>query len=111
MANKRFNQITRVVTSFDSNDVLPIGNGTLGDGKMSEDTLLELTAQNALAGNVAPAFVPNETNAVAGMPYMYGGQLYFAKEDYSGAWDASKFDRAYTSYTLTINTHLTIVTE
>lgn len=47
MANKRFNQITRVVTSFDSNDILPIGNGALGDGKMSKDMLLELTAQNA----------------------------------------------------------------
>lgn len=49
MANKRFNQITRVVTSFDANDVLPIGNGTLGDGKMTGDKLLELTAQNALS--------------------------------------------------------------
>lgn len=51
MANKRFNQITRVVTSFDSNDVLPIGNGTLGDGKMPKDDLLRETAENTL-GNI-----------------------------------------------------------
>lgn len=93
MANKRFNQITRVVTSFDSNDVLPIGNGTLGDGKMPKDTLLELTAQNALAGRVAPTFIPNSTNAIAGNPYVFDGNVYIAKEDYTGDWDASKFDQ------------------
>lgn len=91
MANKRFNQITRVVTSFDSNDVLPIGNGTLGDGKMPKDTLLELTAQNALADNVAPAFVPNSTTTIAGQSYVYNGKLYVAKEAYQGLFDASKF--------------------
>lgn len=52
----------------------------------------QVVAQNALAGNVAPEFVPNETNAVAGLPYMYGGKLYVAKTDYNGAWDASKFE-------------------
>lgn len=122
MANKRFNQITRVVTSFDSNDVLPIGNGTLGDGKMPKDDLLRETAENTLGNikslattkykgfmalddadgtgkmdvdtifnNFAPKFVPNETNAVAGLPYVYDGKLYVAKENYNGDWDASKF--------------------
>ena len=92
MANKRFNQITRVVTSFDSNDVLPVGNGTLGDGKMTGDQLLELTAQNALAGNVAPEFVPNSTTTIARQPYIYGGSLYVAVvDDYTGPWDSTKF--------------------
>jgi hypothetical protein len=59
---------------------------------MSKDTLLQLTAQNALAGNVAPAFVPNSTTTVAGQAYVYDGLLYVAKEDgYQGPWDASKF--------------------
>lgn len=100
MANKRFNQITRVVTSFDSNDVLPIGNGTLGDGKMSKDTLLELTAQNALAGNVAPAFDPTKPNDAGGYAYyigegvVYNGAYYkFKQNKTSGTWDSSKVTR------------------
>lgn len=60
MANKRFNQITRVVTSFDSNDVLPIGNGTLGDGKMASAKLLELTAQNVYEAKI---YQLTQTNA------------------------------------------------
>lgn len=59
--------------------------------KLEVPTLLNVTAQNALAGNVAPAFDPNVTNAIAGMLYVYGGELYMAREDYSGAWNASKF--------------------
>lgn len=66
MANKRFNQITRVVTSFDSDDVLPLGNGTLGDGKMSKDTLLELTAQNALNSIHLLSDTANEADIVEG---------------------------------------------
>lgn len=56
-----------------------------------QNALLQLTSQNALAENVAPAFIPNDTNAVVGMPYVYGGKFYVAKEDYSGEWNASKF--------------------
>lgn len=100
MANKRFNQITRVVTSFDSNDVLPVGNSTLGDGKMAATTLLELTAQNALAGNVAPAFDPTKPNDAGGYAYYadeivaYQGATYKFKVNHSsGAWNASEVDR------------------
>jgi hypothetical protein len=60
---------------------------------VNNKTLLQITAQNALAGNVAPAFVPNETNAVSGLPYIYDGNLYIAKQDYNGAWDATKFEQ------------------
>jgi hypothetical protein len=66
-------------------------DGSAGTKKLNSTTLLTKTAQNALAGNVAPAFVPNETNAVAGMPYVYGGTLYVAKEAYQGPWNANKF--------------------
>lgn len=95
MADKRFNQITRVVTSFDSNDILPIGNGTLGDGKMPKDTLLELTAQNALAGNVVTEFDPARTSD---NPYKaeekvsYEGKVYIFKVDHYGAWSSSDVD-------------------
>ena len=84
-------RLATTVTSFASGDYFAVSNTTNGARKMSKDTLLELTAQNALAGNAAIAFVPNETNAVAGFPYAYGGKVYVAKENYNGAWDGSKF--------------------
>ena len=80
-------------TSFVSGDKITVVNGPTATA-MEVYKLLELTAQNALEDNVAPDFVPNETNAVAGMPYVYGGKVYVAKEDYSGEWDASKFKLA-----------------
>lgn len=76
------------------------GDGFYGDGDnsffMEAPALLSLTSQAALAGNVAPEFVPsdkpNPTTTVAGQAYVYGGKLYVAKvSDYQGPWDASKF--------------------
>ena len=92
MADKRIKDLTNTAAESD----IASGNyfaldGSAGTKKLNSTTLLTKTAQNALAGNVAPAFVPNETNAVAGMPYVYGGQLYVAKENYNGDWDTSKF--------------------
>lgn len=84
-------RLTTTVTSFASGDFIAVSNTTNGARKMSKDTLLELTAQNALAGNVAPEFVPNVTNAVSGMPYVHDGVVYVAKEDYFGVWDNTKF--------------------
>ena len=83
------------VTSFVSGDEFPLVNGSTGK-RMSKDALLQLTAQNALAGNVAQEFVPssepNPTTTVAGQPYVYNGSLYVAKVDgYQGPWDSSKF--------------------
>ena len=79
-------------TSFDP------GDGFYGDGDssffMEADTLLELTAQNALAGNVAPAFDPTKPNDVDGYAYyeddivVYNGVAYKFKVNHpSGAWN------------------------
>ena len=92
MLFKRIKDWSRSITAFRTGDVIPV-DGPDGTAKMSKDNLLKSTAQNALAGNVATEFVPNETNAVAGMPYVYDGNLYVAKENYSGTWDISKFTR------------------
>ena len=89
MLFKRIKDWATSITSFRTGDVIPV-DGPSGTAKMSKDDLLKETAQNALL-NVAPAFVPNNTNTVKGMPYSYGGKLYIAKEYYNGAWDASKF--------------------
>lgn len=79
------------VTEFPADGCILIDSETDGPGEMSKDTLLELTAQNALAGRVATEFVENSTNAKACFPYVWKGKLYVAKEDYSGTWDVSKF--------------------
>jgi len=79
------------ITSFANGDTFSVSNPTDGTRKMSKDTLLTLTSQNALAGNVALEFVPNFTTTVVGLPYMYNGSMYMAKEAYQGPWDATKF--------------------
>ena len=55
-----------------------------GTGKMDVGTIFN---------NFASEFVPNETNAIAGMPYIYNGKVYIANEDYNGSFDSSKFTR------------------
>ena len=84
-------------TEFSADAGVLVDSGTAGPKFMEASKLLELTAQNALAGNVAPEFIPssepNPTTTIAGYPYIYNGSLYVAKEDgYQGAWDGSKFD-------------------
>lgn len=90
-----FGKVKNIPTSisqFRTGDVIPV-DGPSGPAKLEAERLLELTSQNALAGNVAPAFVPSSTTTVAGQPYIYGGSLYIAKEAYQGPWDDSKFTR------------------
>ena len=83
------------VTEFPADGCILIDSETNGPGEMSKDTLLELTAQNTLAGNVAQAFIPNSTTTVAGHLYVYEGLLYVAKVyGYQGPWDSSKFEKA-----------------
>jgi hypothetical protein len=76
------------ITSFASGDTFSVSNPTDGTRKMSKDTLLQLTAQNALAGNVAPAF--DESGATTyeeGTPVVRGGKTYIFKVDHSGVWN------------------------
>ena len=92
MAFKRIKDWLTTITSFRTGDVIPV-DGPSGTAKMPKDSLLKETAQNALAGNVAAEFVPSVTNAKSGMPYIYGGALYVAKQDYTGVWNASMFSK------------------
>ena len=89
----RINALGNTATDFASDDYIAIDGTTNGSRKIKNDDLQKVTAQKALAENVAPEFIPNDTNAVAGMPYVYGGKLYIAKEDYSGVWNPSKFNQ------------------
>lgn len=64
-------------------------DGSAGTKKLNSTTLLTKTAQNALAGNVAPAFDPTRdeenpyrTNDVV----CYNGKVYKFLQTHSGAW-------------------------
>lgn len=88
----RINALGNTATDFASDDYIAIDGTTNGSRKMKNDSLLKVTAQNALAGKVSPEFVPNSTKTIAGHPYVYNGLLYVAKVGgYQGVWDADKF--------------------
>lgn len=93
------NAITPLKTSFASGDKIPVVNGSTATA-MEASKLLELTAQNALAGNVAPAFDPTKPNDAGGYAYYAGeivannGATYKFKENHSsGAWNAAEVER------------------
>lgn len=83
-------------TSFANGDKIPVVNGSTATA-MEASKLLELTAQNALAGNVAPAFDPTKPNDAGGYAYYAGEVVANAGKNYrfkvnhsSGAWNASQ---------------------
>jgi hypothetical protein len=98
MAFKRIKDWLVSITSFRTGDVIPV-DGPSGTAKMSKDVLLQLTAQNALAGNVAPAFDPTKPDDEGGYAYYkdqivtYQGATYKFKVNHSsGAWNAAEVD-------------------
>ena len=75
----------------------PAGAGFIGDSDaglffMEKNPLLAETAQNALAGNVAPAFDPTrdeDHKYIGGERVAYDGKVYVFNVDHYGAWNAS----------------------
>ena len=99
MAFKRIKDWATSITAFRTGDVIPV-DGPSGTAKMGKDDLLKETAQNALAGSVAPAFDPTKPNDAGGYAYykdevvVYNGTTYKFKVNHSsGAWNASHVDR------------------
>ena len=91
MLFKRIKDWATSITTFRTGDVIPV-DGPSGTAKMSKDTLLELTAQNALAGNVTQAFDATRDNTnpyKAGERVIYQGKTYTFKVDHYGAWSAA----------------------
>ena len=87
MLVKRIIALTREALSFDSGDYIAVDSEAAGSRKMSKDTLLKETAQNALAGNVAPEFDEDgETDYSAGVPVARDGKIFVFKVDHSGVW-------------------------
>lgn len=71
--------IPTTISQFRTGDVIPV-DGPNGPAKMTKDDLLKETAQNTLAGNVAPAFDPTRTSE---NPYLSGEQVVFNGVIYS----------------------------
>lgn len=95
MATKRIKDLSTSITSFRTGDVIPV-DGPSGTAKMSKDDLLRETAENALAGNVAPAFDATKPNGADGYAYHIGdlvehdGIVYkFIVNKSMGAWDSN----------------------
>ena len=93
------NAITPLKTSFANGDKFPVVNGSTATA-MEASKLLELTAQNALAGNVAPAFDQTKPNDEGGYAYYkneivaYNGATYRFKVNHSsGDWNSAEVER------------------
>ena len=88
MANKRIKDIATTITAFRTGDVIPV-DGPSGTAKMAKDDLLREAAENALAGNLAPAFDQTRTSEnpyLEGDVVVYQGKLYTFKISHYGAW-------------------------
>jgi len=83
--------ISTSISQFRNGDVIPV-DGPNGPAKMPKDDLLKETAQNALAGNVTPAFDATRTSEnpyKAGESVTYEGKIYTFSVDHYGAWSTS----------------------
>ena len=90
MPDERIKDLAVHATEFASDDYIALDGTTNGTRNMTAANLLKLTAQNSLAGNLAPAY-DNATGAVAGHLYMHEGKSWVCKENTSGDFDSSKF--------------------
>ena len=100
---KRIKDWATSITAFRTGDVIPV-DGPSGTAKMTKDNLLKETAQNALAGNEAPAFNPAKPDDEGGYAYyagervVYNGITYaFIVNKSSGSWDATKVEQVDSS--------------
>jgi len=96
----RINELDNIATDFASDDYIAIDGETNGSRKMKNDSLLKVTAQNALDGNVAPLFDQNKPNDEGGYAYYSGTNVTYEGKNYvfvvnhaSGPWDASEVEQ------------------
>ena len=87
----RVKDITPTIDAFRTGDKMLI-DGPSGSANMYSSKLLELTAHNALAGNVAKEFDPERTSEnpyKADESVIYNGVVKTFKVDHYGAWSDS----------------------
>ena len=92
---KRIKDWVVSITSFRIGDVIPV-DGPSGTAKMSKDSLLEIAAQEAIAGNLTLSFDPSRTSEnpyKEGQGVAYLGDVYIFTTDHYGPWNQSHVDR------------------
>lgn len=95
MLFKRIKDWAVSIASFRTGDVIPV-DGPSGTAKMSKDDLLQVTAQNALAGNEAPAFDESGTTIyIRGQTVVRLGIVYTFKKDHNGPWSDDDVELSY----------------
>lgn len=89
----RIKDLGNTATDFAIDDYIAIDGTTNGSRRLKNTILLELSAQNAIAGNIAPDFDDTRTNDnkyIAGKDIVsYKGKIYIFKNDHYGAWNGS----------------------
>lgn len=88
----RIKDLGNTATDFASNDFIALDGATNGSRKMANTTLKKLTAQNALAANVALAFDSTRTISnpyKVGENVIYEGKFYTFITEHYGAWNSS----------------------
>lgn len=102
----RINALGNTATDFANDDYIAIDGVTNGSRKMSKNTMLQLTAINALVGSYAAEFDPTrdaEHQYLEGEPVVYQGNVYLFRRNHYGAWNSShvmafKFERFLNQY-------------
>lgn len=98
MLFKRIKDWATSITAFRTGDVIPV-DGPSGTAKMSKDAMLQVAAENALAGNVAQVFDPTRTSDNpynVGEAVVYNGRVYRFVQPHYGPW--SSYHVSGTSY-------------
>jgi hypothetical protein len=88
----RGKDLPNIAIAFADDDIIIVDGDNNGTRRMSKDTLLTLTAQNALAGNVASAFDPTRTSEnpyLVGEIVAYNGKVYEFINTHYGNWNLS----------------------
>lgn len=96
---KQFVEKLPVASSYATGDKSVVSNGANGPRQMPQTTAEQIAAQNALAGNVAPAFDSNKPNDAGGYAYYSGDNVSYLGKNYvfvvnhsSGAWNPNEVE-------------------
>jgi hypothetical protein len=97
---KQFVERLPVASSYANGDKSVVSNEINGPRKMPQTTAEQIAAQNALAGNVAPAFDPTKPNDEGGYAYYSGDNVSYNGKNYvfvlnhvSGPWNFSEVEQ------------------
>jgi hypothetical protein len=83
---KQFHQLEHEAINFSSDDYIAIDGQTNATRKMSNVKLINIMSQNAIAGNIAPAFNPS-SSYIKDQVIAYDGKLYKFTNPHAGSWN------------------------